>query len=149
MKHSVNCWTDNSGSDILIPVGPRCQLTTFLIETGAQISILPQQDAKKAGAQLRQQRVKIPGVDGASVSCKTALVNLWLLGERHRPSAHLAGKNHNENVLGLMFEGSNLACAGRQRVVLQLRYQPLTGWEFGIYITGAPRSTRTPQFQNH
>jgi len=37
----------NNGPYILNPVGPQQQLTKFLIDTGAQISILTQQDAEK------------------------------------------------------------------------------------------------------
>lgn len=52
------------------PVGSQ-QLTKFHIDTGAQISILVQQDADKLGVQLGQHRVKTTAVNGASVIHQT------------------------------------------------------------------------------
>lgn len=50
---------------IPVPVGPQ-QLTKFHTDTGAQISILMQQDVERLGVQLGQHRVKITAVIGAS-----------------------------------------------------------------------------------
>ena len=67
---------------------------------GAQISILTQQDAEKLGVQPGRQRVKITGVNGASVVCSTVKVNLRLLGEKRMSSTRFAVKDHHENILG-------------------------------------------------
>lgn len=57
------------------PVGPQ-QLTKFHTDTGAQISILMQQDAEKLGVQFGQHRVKTTAVNGTSVIHQTfGLVN--------------------------------------------------------------------------
>ena len=69
-------WINNNGPYVLIPVGPRQQLVKFLIDTGAQISILTQQDAEKLGVQPGQQRVKITRANEASVVCSTVKVNV-------------------------------------------------------------------------
>ncbi|KAK4810669.1 hypothetical protein QYF61_007469, partial [Mycteria americana] len=69
-------------------------------DTGAQISLLTQQDAEKLGVRPRRQRVKITGVNGVSVQCQTAKVNLWLPGEKRMSSTRFAIKNHHENILG-------------------------------------------------
>lgn len=90
----------NSEPYILIPIGPQQQLVTFLIDTGAQISILTQHDAEKLGVRPRQQRVKITGVNGASVLCQTTKVNLWLPGEKPVLSACFAIKTHKKSILG-------------------------------------------------
>jgi len=42
-------WIHDNGPHILIPVGPQQQLTKFLVDTGAQISIPTQQDAEELG----------------------------------------------------------------------------------------------------
>lgn len=95
-----NIWDDPDGSklrkaDSLLPsdsyehelrpitkanaVGPQ-QLTKFTTDTGAQISILMQQDAEKLGVQLGQHRVKTTAVNGASFIHQTkSLVNNNLL----------------------------------------------------------------------
>ena len=46
------------------------------------------------------QRVKITSVNGASVVCQTAKVNLWLPGEKRMSTTHFAIKDHHENILG-------------------------------------------------
>ncbi|KAK4810566.1 hypothetical protein QYF61_004529 [Mycteria americana] len=93
-------WISDNGPYILIPVGPRGQLVKFLIDTGAQISLLTQQDAEKLGVRPRRQRVKITGVNGVSVQCQTAKVNLWLPGEKRMSRTRFAIKDHHENILG-------------------------------------------------
>ncbi|KAK4819549.1 hypothetical protein QYF61_007060 [Mycteria americana] len=93
-------WISDNGPYILIPAGPQRQLVKFLIDTGAQISLLTQQDAEKLGVRPRRQRVKITGVNGVSVQCETAKVNLWLPGEKHMLSTRFAIKDHHENILG-------------------------------------------------
>ncbi|KAK4811127.1 hypothetical protein QYF61_019758 [Mycteria americana] len=93
-------WINDNGPYILIPVGPQRQLVKFLIDTGAQISLLTQQDAEKLGLRPRRQRVKITGVNGVSVQCQTAKVNLWLPGEKRMSSTRFAIKDHHENILG-------------------------------------------------
>ncbi|KAK4828000.1 hypothetical protein QYF61_022777, partial [Mycteria americana] len=67
---------------------------------GAQISLLTQQDSEKLGVRPRWQRVKITGVNGVSVQCQTAKVNLWLLGEKRMSRTRFAIKDHHENILG-------------------------------------------------
>lgn len=42
-------WIRDDGPYILISVGPQGQLVKFLTDTGAQISVLMQQDAEKLG----------------------------------------------------------------------------------------------------
>ena len=93
-------WILYDGPYILLPVGCRQQMTKFLIDTEAQISILAQQDAEKLGIQPRQQQINITGVNGVSAVCQTAKVNLWLPGEKRMSSTHFAVKDHNENILG-------------------------------------------------
>ncbi|KAK4811160.1 hypothetical protein QYF61_019791 [Mycteria americana] len=93
-------WINDNGPYILIPVGPQRQLVKFLIDTGAQISLLTQQDAEKLGVRPRRQRVKITGVNGVSVQCQIAKVNLWLPGEKRMSSTRFAIKDHHENILG-------------------------------------------------
>ncbi|KAK4819569.1 hypothetical protein QYF61_007080, partial [Mycteria americana] len=93
-------WINDNGPYILIPVGPQRQLVKFLIDTGAQISLLTQQDAEKLGIRPRRQRVKITSVNGVSVQCQTAKVNLWLPGEKRMSSTRFAIKDHHENILG-------------------------------------------------
>ena len=88
-------WINNNGPYILIPVGPRRQLVKFLIDMGAQISILTQQDAKMLGVRPGQQRAKITRVNGTSAICQTAKVNLWLPGEKRMSSSCFAVKYHN------------------------------------------------------
>lgn len=66
---------------------------------GTQISILTQQDAKRLSIQLRWPSVKVTGVNGASVICQSAKVNLWLSGKTCMVSTHFAVKDHNENIL--------------------------------------------------
>ncbi|PKU33934.1 hypothetical protein llap_15760 [Limosa lapponica baueri] len=65
-------WISDDGPYILIPVGLRRQLVKFFIDTGAQISILTQQDAKKLGVRSRRQRVRITGVNGGTDLCQIA-----------------------------------------------------------------------------
>jgi len=50
--------------------------------------------------QSRWQRVKITGVNGASVVCQTAKVNSWLPGEKHMATTRFAIKDYRENILG-------------------------------------------------
>lgn len=67
---------------IQIPAVSCHQLIKFLIDLGAQHSIVMQWDAEKLGVRYRGKRVKITGVNGASVICQTGEVNLWLLGKK-------------------------------------------------------------------
>lgn len=62
-------WLNEGGPYILIPVGPQEQQIKFLMDTGAQISVLTHQDTKKLGVRPGQQRVKVIEVNGASVIC--------------------------------------------------------------------------------
>lgn len=55
---------------IWIPVGSCQHLIAFLIDRGAQPLILMQQDYKKLGVQLGWQKIKITGVNRASVTCR-------------------------------------------------------------------------------
>lgn len=103
---------NENGSYIWIPVGPRQQLTNFLIDTGAQISIFTQQDADELGIQPGQQKVKITGVTGTCAVRQTTKVYLWLPGEKHMTSFHFAIKDHDENILGFdALNSRNLASA--------------------------------------
>lgn len=43
-------------------------------------------------------RIKITGVNKASVICKAAKVNLWLLGEKQMLATRFAIKDCNENI---------------------------------------------------
>ncbi|KAK4828563.1 hypothetical protein QYF61_027532 [Mycteria americana] len=93
-------WIRDNGPYILIPVGPQRQLVKFLIDMGAQISVLTQQDAEELGVRSGRKRVKITGVNGASVECQTAKINLWLPGVKHMSSTCFAIKDHHGNILG-------------------------------------------------
>lgn len=67
--------SDDGPYILIIPVGPWGQLVKFLIDMGAQISILTQKDAEKLGMQSGWQRVKITSVNRATVVC-------WTYGSR-------------------------------------------------------------------
>ena len=60
-------WISNDGPYIILPVGPHGQPVKFLMDTGAQISILTKQDTEKLGIQPGRQRVKVTRVNGTSV----------------------------------------------------------------------------------
>lgn len=67
---------------------------TFLIDKGAQIPVLIEQDTEKL------DRVEITGVNRANATCQTTKANLWLPGDKHMSSPHFVAKDHNENILG-------------------------------------------------
>ena len=82
---------NEGGIYILIPVGPCQQLVKFLIDTEAQISMLTQQDAEQPGVRPRWRRVEVTGVNGASVVCQTAKINLSLLTLRLKITVKISG----------------------------------------------------------
>jgi len=66
---------------IVIPVGPKKVFVNFLIDTGAQISVITKETATCLNVKPGRRKVKFTGIDGVIRKCPTAKITLWLPGE--------------------------------------------------------------------
>lgn len=117
----------------LIHSNVKRQLVKFLIDTGAQISILTQQDVEKLPVQSRRQRFKITGVNGADVVCQTArsIYGSWVKMWR------LLASQLKITMKFQCFKWPNLAPGEWQHAVLQLKDRPQPRQKLGGRILPA------------
>lgn len=66
---------------IATPVGPRRIFINFLIDMGAQISVISKETAESLNVKPSRCKVKFTGIDGVINECPTVKITLWLLGE--------------------------------------------------------------------
>lgn len=119
-------WSDNREPIVFIPTGPTQAAVKFLIDTGAQISMLNAQQAKDLGIQPSHKRIKISGVTGIPSVCHLATAKLWLPDDKRSTIVELALSPYLGTILG--FD----VLAGKRR------YLPDgTLWSFGFYRVGA------------
>lgn len=90
---------------IAIPVGPRRTFITFLIDTGAQISVITKETAESLNGKLSHHKVKFTGIDGIIKECPTAKITLWLPGETKltRTEVLIGAANTNMLVFDLLY----------------------------------------------
>lgn len=91
---------------VLIPTGPTQIAIKFLIDTGAQISVLNEQEAKYLGILSSQKKIKIHGVTGAPGLCHLTQRKLWLPGDKYSTTVQVALNPYPGNILGFDVLGS-------------------------------------------
>lgn len=83
-----------------MPVGHQRNPLKFLIDTGAQISLITLADAAKLNLKFKRKKVYLTGFNGNSTTAYIAKVRLWLPGEKRITSHMFAIADHEENILG-------------------------------------------------
>ncbi|KAK4816905.1 hypothetical protein QYF61_024915 [Mycteria americana] len=78
---------------------PRISLE-FLINTGAQISVLNKQQANELGIKPSRKAINIIGVTGAAERCPLARTQFWLPGEKWMTAVEVALSPYKGNILG-------------------------------------------------
>jgi len=108
---------------IAIPVGPKKVFVNFLIDTGAQISVITKETATSLNVKPGRRKVKFTGIDGVIRKCPTAKITLWLPGEQRLTRTEVLVGAANTNILGfdLLYgrvwklpDGSIWSFAGRE-----------------------------------
>jgi len=85
---------------IAIPVGPKKVFVNFLIDTGAQISVITKETATSLKVKPGHRKVKFTGVDGVIRKCPTAKITLWFPGEQRLTHTEVLVGAANTNILG-------------------------------------------------
>jgi len=79
---------------------PRTILTEFLIDTGAQMSVITNKTAQLLGIKPTRRKVKFMGIDGVIKTCPTAKITLWLPGEQRITRKEVLVGAAHPNLLG-------------------------------------------------
>ncbi|GAB0206094.1 pol-like protein ENS-3 [Grus japonensis] len=85
---------------IAIPVGPRRIFTDFLIDMGAQMSVITKETAECLNVKPGRRKVKFTGIDGIVKECPTAKIALWLPGEKKLTRTEVLVGAASTNTLG-------------------------------------------------
>ena len=85
---------------IALPIGPWKILTEFLIDTGAQMSVITNKTAQLLGIKSTRCKVKFMGIDGVIKTCPTAKITLWLPGEQRMTKKEVLVGAAPTNILG-------------------------------------------------
>ena len=67
---------------VALLIGPRKILSEFLIDTGAQMSVITNKTAQLLGIKPTRRKDKLMGIDGVIKTCPTVKITLWLQGEQ-------------------------------------------------------------------
>ena len=95
--------TCNPKGDLLITVavGPRKRLVTFLIDTGAQITVLTRTEAEQCGIPIPSKNLIVLNALGKTQSVPMTPVTLWLPGEESPVNTMVAIGAFQMNLLGI------------------------------------------------
>lgn len=83
-----------------IPIGPKWIILEFLIDTGAQISVLNKQQGDELGIKISRKPINIIGVKDEAERCTLAPTQFWLPGEKWVMAAKVVLSSDKENILG-------------------------------------------------
>ncbi|XP_064031348.1 uncharacterized protein LOC135192273 [Pogoniulus pusillus] len=99
-QHGAICKQKNPEPFIMIPTEPDRAAVKYLIDTGAQITVLNVQLAKRLRLLPSRKKVKITGVTGQPDICHLAKTRLWLPGDEWSTIVEVALGSCPENILG-------------------------------------------------
>lgn len=88
----------------------------FLIDTGAQISVLNKWQADALGIKPSKKAINIVRVTEVAERCPLVRTPLWLPGERRMTSLEVALSPHKRNILGFNTLASRRWCLPGSRV---------------------------------
>ena len=93
-------WSADKKPYIHIPVGPRLISSEFLIDIGAQISVLNERQASELAIKPLRKAINIIGVTGAAEKCPIAQAQFWLPGEKRMTTVEVSLSPYEGNILG-------------------------------------------------
>lgn len=105
---TYQCIPNEISPYVYSPVGHKRSPLKFLINTGAQISLITLTEAEKLNLSFKKKKIHLTGFNGNSTIAYIAKVCLWLPGEKRMISHMFAIADHEENILGYyILQGKN------------------------------------------
>lgn len=107
----------------------------FLIDTGAQISVLNRRQADKLGIKPSRKAINIVGVTAVAERCPLARTHLLLPGEKRTKAVEVALSPYKANILGFdilagrrwcLLNGEIWSFGSHRAEVARIRILPLT-----------------------